>query len=332
MLVLVGESGSGKTTLLRVIAGLLAPDEGRIALGGRTLVDTAAGISTPARARPVGYVAQDYALFPHLSVAGNVEFGLHAQGVPGAARRARALRWLERLDIAELARRRPHELSGGQQQRVALARALVLDPEVLLLDEPLAALDQQSRRTVRGELRELLAELSCVTVFVTHSPSDALALGDLIAVLEAGRISQHGTREELLHRPRTRYVADFLGTNLMRARVGARDATGLVSLEAAAGVIRAAECDLAGEVFAVVDPREITVSREAPSGSAQNVMCGTVTEMLPEPPNGDRVRVALDTHPPLVAELTHAAAERMALAAGAVVHASFKATGVRVFR
>jgi len=271
-------------------------------------------------------------LFPHLSVADNVEFGLRAQGAPRVERHGRAARALERFGIAELARRRPHELSGGQQQRAALARALVLEPEVLLLDEPLAALDQQTRRTVRGELRALLSSLPCLTVFVTHSPADALSFGDQIAVLEAGRITQHGTRDELLHRPRTRYVADFLGTNLFATRTARREWSGLVRLETDGASLAAAECGLDGEVFALVDPREITVSLEAPAGSAQNVLRGSVVEVLPEPPHGDRVRVSLATRPPLVAELSRAGAEALGLRAGVEAFAAFKATGVRVFQ
>jgi molybdate transport system ATP-binding protein len=331
-IVVVGESGSGKTTLLRLIAGLIAPDRGRIALGGEALDDPAAGIRVPACERPVGYLAQDYALFPHLGVRENVGFGLAASGVPGRARRARVERALERLGIAGLAARKPHELSGGQQQRVALARALVLEPAILLLDEPLAALDLTARRGLRAELRRVLAELSCVSVFVTHSPAEALSFGERIAVLESGRVSQQGPRAELLHAPRTRYVADFLGTNLFPARVAGREGDGLTRLAAEGGEILAAESDLDEEVFAVVDPREVTLSLEPPAGSARNVFHGAVEDLEPMPPQGERVRVSLATRPPLVAELTRAAAERLGLAAGTAVYASFKATGVRTFR
>jgi molybdate transport system ATP-binding protein len=276
-------------------------------------------------------VPQDYALFPHLSVRENVGFGLRARGDRGRGLRGRIERALERLGVAPLAERKPHQLSGGQQQRVALARALVLEPEILLLDEPLAALDLPTRRTVRGELRRLLGELECVSVFVTHSPAEALAFGERIAVLESGRVSQQGPRAELLHQPRTRYIADFLGTNLFRARVSSREESGLTRLAAEGGEILAAECDLGDEVFAVVDPRDITLSIARPSGSAQNVLRGPVEEIQPEPPHGERLRVSLATRPPLVAELTRAAAERLGLGAGAEVYATFKATGVRLF-
>jgi len=233
--------------------------------------------------------------------------------------------------VLALAARRPHQLSGGQQQRVALARALVLEPAILLLDEPLAALDLPTRRAIRGELRRLLASLPCVSVFVTHSPAEALAFGERIAVLEAGRVSQHGAREDLLHRPRTRYVADFLGANLFRARVSGRGEDGLTRLAVDRGEILAADSDLEGDVFAVVDPRDITLALERPAGSAQNVLRGPVDEVEPEPPHGERVRVSVASRPPLVAELTRAAAERMGLRNGIEVYAAFKATGVRLF-
>ncbi|HEX5633717.1 MAG TPA: ATP-binding cassette domain-containing protein, partial [Gemmatimonadales bacterium] len=173
VLVVVGESGSGKTTLLRLLAGLATPDRGRIAVEGETWFSSEEHVHVPARERAVGYVAQDHALFPHLTASQNVAFGLRSQGVPPHETAERVQAALERLGVAALAERRPRELSGGQQQRVALARALVLEPRLLLLDEPLSALDVQSRRAIRGELRRLLASLPCVTVYVTHQPAEA---------------------------------------------------------------------------------------------------------------------------------------------------------------
>lgn len=331
-LVLVGESGSGKSTLLKLLAGLLEPDAGSIHLDGTAAVDVERGDWQPARQRRVGYVAQDYALFPHLRVRDNVAFGLRATGVSHHDVAERVERTLGRLGIGPLAPRWPHELSGGQQQRVALARALVIEPRLLLLDEPLAALDQRTRREVRRELRVLLAELPCLTILVTHSPADAVALGERIMVLEGGRITQAGTRQDMLQHPRTPYVAEFLGTNLFAARVIDAAAGAPAQLEVDGARIAVADCSERGDVMAVVDPRDITLSREAPTGSAQNVLPGAVVELTPEPPSGDRVRVAVATSPPLVAEITHAAANRLELAPGITVFASFKATGVRVFR
>jgi molybdate transport system ATP-binding protein len=328
--VLVGESGAGKSTLLRLVAGLEQPDEGRVALDDLVYADTETGVAVPAWQRSVGFVFQDYALFPHLSVAENVMFGLRSSGVRGAESRTRTAEILERLGIPDLARRRVAGLSGGQQQRVALARALVLDPDVLLLDEPLSALDLRTRRNVRGELRRLLRHLTCVTVYVTHNPVEAMFFGDRIAVLERGRVTQTGTRDELLRHPRSHYVAELVGTNLIYG-TAARSAVGTVQVRTAEGALLVTGGTADGDVFATVSPREITIYRERPAASAQNLFTGPILELVPEPPEGDRVRVALGTVPPLVAEVTREAVAAMELREGMVVHAGFKATGVRTY-
>lgn len=328
--VLVGESGAGKTSVLRLAAGLDQPARGHIRLDDETYADPDAGIVVPAWRRDVGYVAQDYALFPHLTVAQNVAFGLEAGRVPRSETASRVAGALRRTGILELGGRRPASLSGGQQQRAALARALVLDPRLLLLDEPLAALDIQTRRQVRGELRDLLRVLGGVTLYVTHSPLEALLFGDRIVVIEAGRVSQVGTREDLLRHPRSPYVAELMGTNLFAGVArGAGDAA----------MVRTGEGDLVitdpgepGEVFLTVDPRQITLHPHPPEGSAQNVFRGPILELAPEPPSGERIRVVLGTRPPLVAEVTREAVAALGLREGMVVHASFKATGIRTYR
>ena len=331
-LVLVGESGAGKTTLLRLVAGLTAPDRGSIRLGGAVFADAAARRWVPPQHRNVGYVPQDYALFPHLSVRENVEFGLVVRGVPATLRRSRVNSMIERLGLEALRARRPHELSGGQRQRVALARALVVEPAALLLDEPFAALDSGTRRRTRAELARLLSELACVTLYVTHQPAEALLFGQRIAVLEAGRVTQFGSREELLQRPRTRHIAEFLGTNLFQATAVHRESNGLLRLTVESGEIFALAGDAVdGPLCALVDPREITLATAPPATSAQNVLRGRVAEMQLEPPHGDRLRIRIDSRPPVVAELTRAAAEAMRLQPGSEVWASFKATGVKLF-
>jgi molybdate transport system ATP-binding protein len=292
-----------------------------------------AGVALPAWERSIGYVAQDYALFPHLTVSENVAFGLRAGG--GLARRAvrdRVNATLARLDLTGLAARRPAALSGGQQQRVALARALVLEPSLLLLDEPLSALDLGTRQTIRGELRELLARLRCTTLYVTHSPLEAIVFGDRIAVIEAGQLTQVGTREELLTHPRTPYVATLLGVNLFRGRIVDRDQAGVVRVRTGDGTLAVADPGGDGDVFVTVSPREITLHLEPPAGSAQNVFYGPTLELVPEPPTGERVRVALRTSPPLVAEVTRQAVEALGLSKGLWVYASFKASGVTAYR
>ena len=334
-LVLVGESGAGKTTLLRVLAGLDAADGGRIDVGGECWLDGESALARPAWQRDVGYLFQNYALFPHLSVAENVAFGLRAAGRSRGDVRTRTDAMLARFNLVPLAGRRPGALSGGQQQRVALARALALEPALLLLDEPLSALDLQTRRSVRGELRRLLAELPCVTIFVTHSPMEALVFGDRIAVLESGRVSQLGTRDELLRHPRSAYVAEFMGVNLFRGRLLAEGASASAAMRVrtAEGTLTIGTADDAGdELFVAVSPREITLSVAPPVGSAQNVLRGTVRELVAEPPFGERVRVALDSSPPVVAEVTAEAVAALGLREGMAVYASFKATGATPYR
>jgi molybdate transport system ATP-binding protein len=332
-LVLVGESGSGKTTVLRLLAGLLDPDGGQVMVEGNTWFDSASKAVLPAWRRPVGYVAQDYALFPHLSVFDNVAFGLRALGVSRGSIRARVGGVLERFRINGLAAHRPGELSGGQQQRVALARALVLEPRLLLLDEPLAALDQKTRREVRQELRHLLSDLTSVTVLVTHNPVEALVFGDRVAVMENGKAEQVGSREDLLRHPRSSHIAEFMGVNLVQGVIASRDGSGLARLNTADGELFVVDPgELEAEVFVSISPREITLHREPPGGSAQNVFIGPVKEIIPEPPNGFRVRVALGTHPPLVAEVTRPAVEALGLREGMMIYAAFKATGVVPYR
>ena len=329
-LVLVGESGSGKTTLLRMLAGLMHPDRGRIEVDGEPWFDSAAGVRRPAPERPVGYVAQEHALFPHLSVTDNVAFGLRAQRRGGDEVRSRVTRALERTGSLALAARRPHELSGGQQQRVAIARAIVLEPPLLLLDEPLSALDPASRRVLRGELKRLLAELPCSTIFVTHSPSEALALGERILVLEAGRVSQSGSRDEFMRHPRTPYVAEFLGVNVFRGSLAARSSGAGPRIALPQGDLVLSRGGGAAEVSAIVHPREITLSLERPASTARNVFAGAIEELVPEPPSGELLRVSLATSPPLIAEVTRDAVEGLGLREGLWVHASFKASGVVV--
>jgi molybdate transport system ATP-binding protein len=331
-MVLVGQSGSGKTTLLRLVAGLLDPDRGHIRVDGEAWFDGNLRQRLAASEREVGYVAQDYALFPHLTAAQNVAFGLRAQRIPARAAATRVGAALERLGAGALAHRRPRELSGGQQQRVAIARAIVLEPRVLLLDEPLSALDVQTRRTIRGELRRLLAELPCSTVYVTHSPAEALAFGENIAVLEAGRVSQQGSREELMRHPRSAYVAEFLGVNFFTGSLTAGAGERTVKIEHAHGELFLATGGADSDAAVVVHPRDVTLSLEAPGGTARNVFAGAIEELVPEPPAGELLRVSLATTPPLIAEVTRHAVEALGLRPGLRVFASFKAAGVVLVR
>lgn len=211
-LVVIGPNGAGKTSLLSLLLGVVPPARGRIAVGGRTLLDTDAGVEVPPESRRLGYLPQDYALFPHQSARQNVEFSLEcsAPELDRAARRERASSLLAELGLAALADRRPSTLSGGEKQRVALARALAADPRALLFDEPLAALDVHSRGEVRSFLARYLARVALPTVVVTHDPRDARELGDRVLVLEGGKVTQSGTWAELRARPASRFVASFV--------------------------------------------------------------------------------------------------------------------------
>jgi ABC-type sulfate/molybdate transport systems ATPase subunit len=312
-LALVGPSGAGKSSVLRSIAGLLRPERGRIALGEKAWLDTAAGIDLPPERRSVGLVFQEYALFPHLDVRRNVAFG----------GRERVDELLERFRISHLAGARPGALSGGERQRVALARALACNPAVLLLDEPLSALDTHTRGVVRSELTELLAELRLPTLLVTHDFEDAAALADRAGVIVEGRILQLGSAAELLAAPADAFVASFTGANLLHgtARPGAEGLTEVV-LDAGGSAFTTDPGE--GRVGLAVYPWEISLARSVPADSAVNHVQGNVRSLVAL---GNRVRVRVG---PLTAEVTVASADRLALAEGEPVVASFKATATRL--
>jgi molybdate transport system ATP-binding protein len=329
--VLVGESGAGKTSVLRLLAGLDRLDEGFVRVRGEPYADAAIGLHVISWQRNIGYVPQDYSLFPHLSVFENVGFGLRASGVAGRRIRPMVDEALGLVGIPELSRRMPQQLSGGQQQRAALARALVLNPALLLLDEPLSSLDMQSRRVLRVELRTLLQRLPCITVYVTHSPVEALVFGDQLVVLDGGRVAQAGSREELLRYPRSPFVAELIGTNLFIAREADPVPEGAATIRTPTGVLVIEESSGPGTVYLTVSPQAITLFRTPPESSAQNVFEGSVVELIPEAPGGERVRVVLDTDPKLVAEVTREGVSTLRLTQGMRIYATFKATGVHQY-
>ncbi len=298
-LALVGPSGAGKSTVLNAIAGLVRPSGGSIRCGEETWFDKSVFVA-PER-RSVGLVFQDYALFPHLTVRANVEY----------ARRHAADEYLERFGIRHLADARPGSLSGGERQRVALARALARDPAILLLDEPLAALDAHTRAEVRTELQQLLAGLEIPTLLVTHDFEDAAALAAEVGVIVDGRLRQQGSPADLVARPADPFVASFTGANLLPARLD--DGT----------VIRSADGDENATTLAVY-PWDITVSTHPPDDSALNVVAGTITAITEL---GNRARVTIG---PVSAEITTESLRRLGLEPGARAYATFKATGTRV--
>jgi molybdopterin-binding protein len=313
-LALVGPSGSGKSSALRAIAGLVRPERGRIALGGEVWFDAASRRFLPPEDRSVGLVFQDYALFPHMTVAQNVAFG---GGRPEPI--------LERLRIAQLARARPGEISGGERQRVALARALARGPRVLLLDEPMAALDPHTRAGVRAELRSLLRELALPTVLVTHDFEDAAVLSERVAVLEEGRLAQSGSPSELVAAPADAFVASLTGANLLAGEARRDGASALTAVTLADGSRIFSSDALEGPVGAVVHPSEVTVGLAPPAGeSALNHLGGRIGSIVLL---ANRARVQVG---PLTAEITAASAERLGLREGEWAVATFKASGTRL--
>ncbi len=351
--VLLGESGAGKSTVLLLLAGLLHPERGHISLEEDTYFDSERGIAIPPQERPFGYVFQDYVLFPHLTTFENVAFGLHAQHLPRKVIRQRVGEVLEQVHLDGYDKHRPAQLSGGQQQRVAIARALALHPQLLLLDEPLSALDVQTRREVRQELRNLLSSTGITTVMVTHQYLEALLFGYHILVLEHGHVIQQGSHRDLLQYPRSSYVAELVGMNFFRGRVICCEAgemciiqllnNGRPGIEISAALKEQTQkSPVPGdEAFVLVDPRSITLYQTLPDSSARNAFQGTIVQVLhlgaPFGKNSEhsgRVRVSMsvdDSVPLLTAEVTEASASRMELSEGKLMYATFKATEAKAY-
>jgi len=325
---LLGPNGAGKSTLVDALAGLIRPERGRVTLDGRTLDDGSEHVE--ARDRPVGVLFQSLLLLPHLSALENVAFPLRSRGTRAEPARRAARAALDRVGAGGLAGARPMRLSGGEAQRVALARALVGEPRLLLLDEPLSALDVTARTAIRALLRRELAGFEGVAIVVTHDPVDAMTLADRLVLVEDGRVTQSGSPEEIRAAPRTAYAADLVGVNLVTGTLEpAGDGTALI--RAPDGVVACVPPpDLAVEgetVLGVLRPADVSLHRDRPEGSARNVFDGTVRFVSME---GDRARVGVDTAPPLVAEVTAASLRAMGITEGSRVWVSFKALEVRV--
>ena len=321
---LLGPNGAGKSTLLSVIAGMVRPDRGHVSLDGRSLTDVDGRATwVPPHDRKVALLAQDPLLFPHLTVLDNVAFGPRSRGAGRGASRAAARRWLEEVGVAELADRRPASLSGGQAQRAAVARALATEPRLLLLDEPLAALDVAVAPALRQTLRRVLERRTAVVV--THDVLDALLLADRVVVLEAGRVVEVGTTAEVLARPRSAFAARVAGLNMVEGSWREHHVSTPTGM-ALGGVVSGPEPGSGDAVVAVFRPSSVAVHRARPGGSPRNVLAVTVTELQPL---GDRVRVRADG---LSADVTPAAAAELELVPGARTHFVVKATEVEVYR
>jgi molybdate transport system ATP-binding protein len=325
--ILFGPSGSGKTTVLRCLAGLEQPERGHISCNGRRWFDAGRGIHLPPQARDLGYMSQDYALFPHYSVAENVEYGLGA--LEQAERAKRVDEVLHLLHIEDLARHRPRQLSGGQQQRVALARAIARRPRLLLLDEPLSSLDAPTRGKLSGELRLLLKRLAIPAVVVTHDWAEALTLGDRIAVISGGRVVQIGSPQDVFSRPVDADVARIVGVEtVVQGRMRAA-AEGLATVEVGSVSLTAVgTSDLGPDVFVCIRAEDVTVERAGfGETSARNHVEGTVRAIHSL---GALARVTIDCGFLLSALITRSALTDLQLAIGTPVKAAFKAGAVHL--
>ncbi|MGY1549477.1 ABC transporter ATP-binding protein [Streptomyces sp. MN6] len=314
---LLGPNGAGKTTALRALAGLAPLSDGHLRLDGTDLA------RTPPDSRPVGVVFQDYLLFPHLTALDNVAFGPRCRGVGKSEARARAAAWLERMGLAGHTGAKPRRLSGGQAQRVALARALANDPRLLLLDEPLAALDARTRLEVRAQLRRHLADFEAVAVLVTHDPLDAMVLADRLVVVEHGRVVQEGAPADIAGHPRTEYIAQLVGLNLYRGRADGHT----VRLDAGPEVSTTE--DLSGPAFVAFPPGAVTLYRDRPTGSSARNLWRCEVAGLES--HGDQIRVELTGELPLAADLTAVAVAELGLHPGAPVWAAVKATQTHAY-
>ena len=324
---LLGPNGAGKTTLVRAVAGLHALDHGHIAVDGVAVDEPATGTFRAPDQRSVGVVFQDLLLFPRLSAIDNVAFGLRANGSPRRDAAGRAAEWLDRLGVLDVADRRPAALSGGEAQRVALARALATEPRVLLLDEPLAALDASARIHVRAELRSHLAIHDGARLLVTHDPIDALVLADRLVILEDGRITQTGTPAEVAARPATRYAADLVGINILHGRLSTASVVRIDDgAELHVGDTHGAP--VGAHVTVALRPRSVSLHPEAPHGSPRNAWPATVSDLEAD---RDRVRVSLDGPVPLTAEVTAAAVTDLGLTPGTEIWAAVKAVDLDVY-
>ncbi len=319
---ILGPNGAGKSTAVRALAGLLPLTDGHVSLGGRPVDDPRTGVFVSPQRRAIGVVFQDYLLFPHLSAAENVAFGPRCRGLGRDQARRVAVRWLDAVGLADLAQRRPRQLSGGQAQLVALARALAVEPALLLLDEPLAALDARTRLDTRADLHRHLSGHPGATLLVTHDPLDALVLADRLVIVEGGQVVQEGDAATITAQPRTEYVARLVGLNLYRGRASGH----LVTL--ASGLVLTVTDAVEGDAFVAFAPSAVALYRDEPAGSPRNTWPAVVTGVQR---HGDNLRIQLAGPVVVAADITPAAAVQLRVGPGEPVWASIKATETRAY-
>lgn len=320
VIAILGPNGAGKSTILRCLAGLLPLEDGHVQLDDVDLDRPSADVFVRPEHRSIGFVFQNYLLFPSMTALENVAFGLRARGMSSRQARSQAAAWIERVGLTDHATHLPSALSGGQGQRIALARAMATEPRLLLLDEPLAALDAGRRSEVRRELQHHLRTFQGVRILVTHDPLDAYALADRVVILQDGKVVQQGTLTDVTARPKSRYVADLVGVNLVKGTA----LSGVLTTPSGATV--QTSHDVHGAAFALIEPRSIALYRAAPDGSPRNVWATTVTDIDPR-----SHRVRLDGPIPLIAEVTLAALDALALQPGDQLWASVKASEITIY-
>jgi molybdate transport system ATP-binding protein len=318
IIAIVGPNGSGKSSALHAIAGLVPISEGTISLNGRSLDDGKRRV--PVDRRNCALVFQDHRLFPHMSVIDNVAYAPRTRMKKAKARKV-AQQWIDRLGLDELTKRNPQDLSGGQHQRIAIARALASDPDLLMLDEPLSALDVDATRVMRQFLKETLSSYDGVTLLVTHDPTDALALADKILVIESGKVSQSGSPTQIKEHPATRYVAEFVGINRLEGQAQGNH----VLIHSGAEVTTAEQHE--GPVALIIHPSAVALHASQPSGSPRNTFPGTITHMEEQ---AQRIRLTIDGPLPIVAELTPGAVAALELKVSKPVWIAIKATEISV--
>ena len=315
---LLGPNGAGKSTAVAALAGLLSIERGHIRLAGKIL-DDGSRFVVP-ELRRIGVVFQDFLLFPHLPVIENIAFGLRSRGMSRSLARERAKEWMDRLGLDGLALRHPSQISGGEAQRVALARALIIEPDLLLLDEPLSALDVTTRMQLRRTLREHLEQFPGPRLVITHDPAEAFLLADEIHVMEGGKVTQSGSADDIRLRPRTRYAADLAGSNLFLGV--ARE--GVVAVDSHRLWIAS---PVEGEVLITIRPSAVSIHRRQPEGSARNFWPTTI-ELVEH--IGSRVRLRTGSPLPLTVEITENSFGNLGLAEGTEVWVAIKATDIAV--
>ena len=320
---LLGPNGAGKSTAVSAIAGLIAVDTGSVELGGLTLDSSSENVFIPSEERNVGVMFQDHLLFAHMTVLDNVAFGLRSRGMSAADANELASGWCDRLDLASLQHRSVRDISGGQAQRVALARALATEPAMLLLDEPLAALDVRTRTSARRILAEHLAAFDGPKLLITHDPAEAFLLADEIHVIEGGRITQVGSAEDITQGPMTEYAADLVGTNLLRG------ASSDGEIRVGDHVVHVADRPTDGPTLLTIHPRAVSLHRQRPEGSPRNSWLASVTHVEVM---SDRCRVSMGSPLPLTAEVTAESVEALRVEVGSDVWVSIKATEIGVQR